>query len=553
MPAPLRKLVLGLLVAAASLALLEAGARALGLGDRSALVRLEPAGAAGDDGEVRVRALGISKEIDHVSAPFPSEHREGATRIVLIGESAAAGFPFQPASTPARWLELRLGARRPDLDLEIVDTSIPGLQSDFFPPIARLAFDPPPDLVIVYAGNNEFLLSFLAVERARGAADRLVERLARSSAGVRWLRAALAPTGRALENPRNPLSTEVFYDEPLGPLRRRVLDRLARNLRTVVRLARDAGAEVLIARPAAALREAVPKSSVFAADVPEDARERFAALVEEARARTRRGDFGAADEAIAAAAHIDDEVAILHFRRGERLEAEGRLDEARDAYRRALDLDERPVRVNAATAAVLERVAAAEGVAYLDVDRAFADASPHGIVGEDLLVDHVHLTVGGQHRLAGHLIDALRALRLPDGEAAWTDDDVSLEGGVEALGLDRRTALHPEAQLGFLAVFLALESGDPEPLGKARRRFDRALERTPDEPLATAGRAVLAVAEGRADDAMEAFDRLAERSPGTMATLASMVARHAGLRSAFERAGLRFEGGRVVRTSPIGG
>src|SRR5690606_3179736 len=222
---------------------------------------------------------------------------------------------------------------------------------------------------------------------------------------------------------------------------------------------------------------------------------------------------------------IDDGVAVLHHRLGEVHERRG------DG------------------AAVLADVAAEAGAAYVDAQAAFGALAGDGIAGEDLLLDHVHLTVAGQRALAELIVDRMEREGWPAGEG-WRDGDVSLEEGVARLGIDARTALHPEVQLGFLAVFLGLESNDPaEHFERARRRFDRVLARDPDDPLADAGRAVRAVAEGEADEALSAFDRLHARSPDTLRTLSSMLDSHAALRAAFDRAGLAFRDGKVVRPS----
>src|SRR5690606_36135324 len=142
---------------------------------------------------------------------------------------------------------------------------------------------------------------------------------------------------------------------------------------------------------------------------------------------------------LAEAERIDDGVAVLHHRLGEVHERRGDGAAAREAYRRALDLDERPVRVNARTAAVLADVAAEAGAAYVDAQAAFGALAGDGIAGEDLLLDHVHLTVAGQRALAELIVDRMEREGWPAGEG-WRDGDVSLEEGVARLGIDARTA-----------------------------------------------------------------------------------------------------------------
>ncbi len=79
----------------------------------------------------------------------------GVTRILVLGESAAAGTP-DPAFNFGRVLERMLRERFPRGTFEVINGAMRGVNSHILLPAARdscarLA----PDLVVVYMGNNE--------------------------------------------------------------------------------------------------------------------------------------------------------------------------------------------------------------------------------------------------------------------------------------------------------------------------------------------------------------------------------------------------------------
>jgi hypothetical protein len=69
------------------------------------------------------------------------------TRVVLIGESVARGYLFDPAVTPARLLEAALG-------VEVVDLARTDLLPSMLPPLFESLSGFEPDAVVLFAGNN---------------------------------------------------------------------------------------------------------------------------------------------------------------------------------------------------------------------------------------------------------------------------------------------------------------------------------------------------------------------------------------------------------------
>ena len=77
-------------------------------------------------------------------------------RVVLIGESAAAGFP-QPQFNLARVVQVLWQARFPETPIEVVNLTMVGVNSHILRHFAREAMKLQPDALVVYAGHNEVI------------------------------------------------------------------------------------------------------------------------------------------------------------------------------------------------------------------------------------------------------------------------------------------------------------------------------------------------------------------------------------------------------------
>jgi hypothetical protein len=90
-----------------------------------------------------------------------------------------------------------------------------------------------------------------------------------------------------------------------------------------------------------------------------------------------------------------------------------RLGGARAAYREAKERDELRFRAPDAINAIIREEAGRHGAKLVESQRAVAAASPGGVPGATLLLEHLHPNVDGYLRIAEAFADALRAQRMP--------------------------------------------------------------------------------------------------------------------------------------------
>ena len=317
---------------------------------------------------------------------FARQKPANGYRIFVMGESATAGFPYPGNVAFSRILQKRLADAFPDRVIEVVNVAVTATNTyalvDFIDEILAQK----PDAILIYAGHNEFY-------GALGAASTIS--LGRFEPHLRaylWLRRLrvfqamengltrlegqnAAPTGgKAQGDPglgftlmgRMSDKADILLG---GPTYLKARNQFDANLRTVLAKAKSAGIPVVLSELVSNQRDQVPFASVAAGALP-----------------------GA------------DEV----FREARALEEKGSYDQARDAYARAKDLDVLRFRAPEEFNDIIHRLAGEFDVPVVPMKSYFEAASPHGLVGSTLILEHLHPNVEGQLLMSEAFLHTLR-------------------------------------------------------------------------------------------------------------------------------------------------
>jgi lysophospholipase L1-like esterase len=283
---------------------------------------------------------------------FRAERESGALRIAVIGGSNAMLFQGMP-SLVAR---LRGSLHRP---VEVLNFGVLSYGSRRELLLLPEILSHRPDILLVYTGHNEFEEG--AVNELRRRSDLAfrfdaalrplrIYQLASFAAhrGGAWLLGR--ESRRLLENGATLIPLERRLRTGGPPLdKAEVYRRFDDNLRTIVRLAREQGTDVILST--VAYNRRIPPLPPLGTTLPPDA----------GAAAYARGDFAAA-----------------------RREWEARLDADPDPHRA-------DNRINA----IIRKVASDLGVPLLDTDKEIAVVSPHGIPAAPMMGDHCHLSIPG--------------------------------------------------------------------------------------------------------------------------------------------------------------
>ena len=362
---------------------------------------------------------------------FSKEKESGVTRIFCLGGSTTYGRPYDDMTSFCGWLRELLPVADPNQKWELINAGGISYASYRVAALTEELVEYEPDVLIVYCGQNEFL------ER------RTYSGIIDMPESVRGLGAILSRTriysgisrlvkGKSGEEKGETLDGEVntILDQSVGPenyqrdegLEEQVLAHYRYNMARIVDIARAGGAKVLFVTPASNMRNCSPFKSQHADGLSEEQLAKWDELIGRAE---ESSDPGEALKNLDLAMEIDDQFAEAHYKRGRMLEELKRFAEAKTAYQRALDEDVCPLRALSPMPGIVKEVAADREVPVVDFVTLVDEASPNGIPGEDMFLDHVHPTIEGHRILAVAIVEAMKEEGWLSLESSWGEDAIA--------------------------------------------------------------------------------------------------------------------------------
>ncbi|UCD34816.1 MAG: tetratricopeptide repeat protein [Nitrospiraceae bacterium] len=302
-------------------------------------------------------------------------------RIFVMGGSTAAGWPYPNNVLFSRILRQRLADTFPDREFEIINTGMAAVNSytllDFMDEIIKQE----PDAILIYAGHNEFYGAFGAASTISFGRVRQVVKLALSLQRFRtvmllrglitavrsWTGQGPGDNGRRHPTLMSQVigQTSILLGSPLYEQGRR---QFQDNLREILQKARDSGVPVVLSELVSNVRDHRPFASEGTAILPPS------------------GDV---------------------YEQARKLESENTMEEARLAYDRAKDLDTMRFRASEDFNQVIHHMAGEFGVPVVPMKEYFEAASPHRLIGNNLMLEHLHPNVDGHFLMSDAFFDTL--------------------------------------------------------------------------------------------------------------------------------------------------
>jgi tetratricopeptide (TPR) repeat protein len=345
-------------------------------------------------------------------------------RVFVLGGSAAYGDP-DPAYGFCRQLDLLLSEHTGGKSFEVVNAAVTAMNSHVVRRIARDCASQRPDLFIVFMGNNEVVGPYgpptlpgpLYASRGFINACITAKKATRVGQAVSNIGHALRTKGRPQQKwmgMEGFLTNRIAADDPkLRDCYRHFRD----NLSDIVRTARDCGAGVIACTVPTNIESCAPFASQHEPGLTPEAVAAFDEAFQQARTAEQAGDIAGALAGYEKARQIDGSYADAAFCMGRCLVALGRIDEARRAFIEARDLDVLRFRADTPILRTIRETAqaqAAQGVRLLDLEAALEARTTEHLLGENLLVDHVHLNFRGNFLAAYAAMQTIREM-VPQG------------------------------------------------------------------------------------------------------------------------------------------
>ncbi len=365
-PKPLFYLVL-ILLPVLFFVLLEAGLRIGGYGtDTRMWVELRN-GKLGLNPEVARRYFYNVKEVPQsIQDVFDAVKKKNSFRVFVLGGSSAAGYPYMPLGSFSRYIRKRLELVYPKKHIEVINIALTAVNSytilDFVPEVLKQK----PDLILIYAGHNEYYGALGAGSmESLGTSRALVNLLLKLNKfkTVQLLRdiiqGIIKATSGSASKATGTLMSRMAEKQSIflnSDTYRLGLEQFEGNMNDAISLIKENHIPVIISTLTSNLKDQHPFISKSGENLP------------------------AAKDVYQSAWKSYSE---RNYRKADSL------------FRYAKDLDLLRFRAPEEMNKIIRKISAKYEIPLVDIDSAFASVSPGGITGKNLMTDHLHPTLRG--------------------------------------------------------------------------------------------------------------------------------------------------------------
>lgn len=330
-------------------------------------------------------------------------------RVFVLGGSTAAGYPFNHNVAFSRMLRTRLQDFFPDRYIEVFNLAMPAINSYSVLDFADELVAYEPDAFLIYAGHNEFYGALgVASTEALGQFRSFVNfylklqhfkvfYLIKNFIG--WIKGQIGPTNKEVAEHATLMERVVGRKQIQYKSKEYLKAReiFQANLRDVLRIAQKTGTRVLISELVSNIHDQKPFESVFSAETNKKIWDDF---YQRANMLYENKSYAEALSTYRKAEAIDAGVAELSFKMAQCLEALGRFDEAKTLYYRAKDLDALRFRATEDFNSAIHETASEFKAPVIPMESIFESESPHGLIGKNLMLEHLHPNVRGYFLIA---------------------------------------------------------------------------------------------------------------------------------------------------------
>ncbi|MGH1366030.1 MAG: GDSL-type esterase/lipase family protein [Calditrichia bacterium] len=395
---------------------------------------------------------------------FEATRRPNSLRVLCIGGSTTAGFPYEINATFPFQLQHRLRESLLDNYVEVINLGISAINSysvvDLLPEMLNLQ----PDVMVIYMGHNEFYGAYGAASTQFVSGSHRLNKLylrLRKFHLVNIMRDVLSgfaspdSTAKQPESLMKAMAAENLVT-PDSPLRQRAYQQFEDNLSTILREAKQAGIQVVLSNLVSNLADQPPfvSGSVREQSAVEQARMNSRLL--EAQSHAAAGRFKQADELLTS---IDSSSARRQYTKAIVQRQSGSPDSALKLYQQARDLDMLPFRAPTEINRRIAKLAREQDVALVDMKQVFRTASEDQLPGNALFMEHLHPNLFGYQLMAQTFFEVLQKIQVltNDSLVGWSDSllsDAEIQQIIKQAPRDRAGVTALDEEIGALRIFL---------------------------------------------------------------------------------------------------
>ncbi|MBL4942172.1 MAG: hypothetical protein JKY81_10970 [Colwellia sp.] len=327
---------------------------------------------------------------------FKKDKNPTSFRIFIQGGSTAAGFPYGRWGSLQGMLEQRFKRLYPDKEIEIINTAMAAVNSYTLLDFVDEIIEQQPDLVLIYAGHNEYL-GIMGVGSAFAAKGGRLATLMhlkfknwRLYQLLQKLYVVVFSANTPLSKTNETLMSQVAKEKEIvfgSDLYQQGIEQFTGNMSLILAKYQTAGIPVVIGNLVSNESGQIPFSSVGKVDW-----QTYKTGINKTNAAAEIARLNNISDANKKAQH--------YYQLALNLQLLGREQEAKQAFVLAKNNDLLRFRAPSEFNTLLENLAKQYQASFVDVQAVFTKNSRHSIIGNKLILEHLHPTIEGYFLLA---------------------------------------------------------------------------------------------------------------------------------------------------------
>ncbi len=307
---------------------------------------------------------------------FLKEKPINGYRIFVLGGSTAAGFPYGNNLTFSRILEKRLGDSFPEKHIELINTAMSAVNSYTMLDFIDEILEEKPDALLVYAGHNEFYgalgvasmesfgkIPFITRTYLKLTKFKIFLLLRDILENIRKFIGNIF-TDDDIKDESNTLMARIIGDKEI-PYKSKLYNlgkkQFEENLELIFKKIKKENVDIIIGELVSNIKDIEPFVSISTDSFPE---------------------------------------VINIYKEAVKLEDEGKIQEAKEKYYNAKDLDALRFRATEEFNNVIDNVSEKYNVPVVRLKKYFENESENKLIGNNLMIDHLHPNIDGYFLMA---------------------------------------------------------------------------------------------------------------------------------------------------------
>ncbi|WP_183576857.1 GDSL-type esterase/lipase family protein [Mucilaginibacter sp. X5P1] len=332
---------------------------------------------------------------------FKKKKDSNTIRLFVLGESTTIGYPYFHNGSFHRWLQYRLAHDYPDKNFEIINLSLTAVNSYTVLGFAKEVVNYEPDAILIYTGHNEFYGALGAASTQNMGSSRFMVNLILSLRKFKivqlmsnvfektTLNASVTKPGES----RMQLMAAKEQIPYRSDLYEKGVDQFKTNMDAVFSLFSQHHIPVFVSNLVSNDKDLKPFISF---DTSGKKNTGFNENYQSGLKAFNAKDFNTAINFFNAANKGYNESANCNYYLAQSYFSEGNFSQAKIFFAKASDLDGLRFRAPQEFNAILSQLSRNYADVHLvDTKAAFESFSDHQIIGDKLIVDHVHPNLKG--------------------------------------------------------------------------------------------------------------------------------------------------------------